>query len=88
MDGLIDSVQLGLAIWDATQTGTRQQTQTSWDDTSLVANDVTEQVAGNNNTVQRSWVLDHKHSRRVDEVGARLEMRVLVLHDALEGFPP
>jgi len=88
MDGLIDSVQLGLAIWDAAQTGTRQQTQTSWNDTSLVANDVTEQVAGNYNAVQRSWVFDHKHSCRVDEVSARLEMRILVLHDALKGFPP
>lgn len=88
MDWLIDTVDARLAIRDAAQTGTGEETQAPRNDTRFITNDITKQIAGDNNTVQRARVLDHKHSRRVDQMCARLQVRVLVLHDALERLSP
>ena len=85
---LVNTVQLGLAVRNTSQTGTGQETQATWNDTGLIGDNITEQVAGDNDTVQRPRVLDHEHSRRVDQMGARLQVRVLILHDTLERLPP
>ena len=88
MDRLVDTVATALAIRNTAQTGTGQQTQGARNDTSLVANDITEQVAGNNNTVQLTGILDHQHSSRVNEVVTEGNLRVLLLHHLVNNLTP
>lgn len=79
MDRLVDTVALALAIGNAAQTGTGQQTNASGDNTSLVADDVAEQVARHDDTVKASGVLDQNHSSTVDKLVLDLEIRELLL---------
>lgn len=88
MDRLVDSVALALAIWHTTQTGTRQQTNAAGDDTGLVADDVTKQVARHDDTVQRAWALHHQHGGGVDQLVLELELGELVLEQLRDGLPP
>lgn len=79
MNRLIDAVALALAVGDTAQTGTRQQTNAARNDTGLVRDNITKQVAGDDDTVEGSGVLDHDHGRRVDELVLNLEVRELAL---------
>ena len=85
---LVDAVHTGLSVWDTAQAGTRKQTQAARNDTGFITDDVTKEVARNNNSVKSPRVLDHEHGRGVDEMSAGLEVGELVLHDALEGLSP
>lgn len=88
VDGLVDAVALALAIRDTAQTGAGQQTQAAGDDGSLVGDDVAEEVAGNNNTVQGARVLDHDHGGTVNKLVAELELGELLLHDLGDYLSP
>lgn len=88
MDGLVDTVAAALSIGDTAQTGTGQQSQRARNDTSLVGNDITEQVASHNDTVQLTGVLDHQHSSRVNEVVTDGNLGVFLLHDLVNNLAP
>lgn len=79
MNRLVDAVALALAIRNAAQTGTGQETNRSRNNTSLVADDIAEKVAGNNNTVQASGVLDQDHSSAVNKLVLDGQVRELLL---------
>lgn len=85
---LIDTVDLVLAIGDTAQTGRGQQTQRARDDTGLITDDIAEQVARNDNTVQLAGVLDHEHGCGVDQVVSELQLRELLLQDFSHGLAP
>ena len=88
MNRLIDAVALAIAVRDAAQAGTGQQTDAARDDGSLVADDVTEQVAGNDDTVQGTRVLDHDHRRAVDQLVLQLQLGELLLEYFSDDLPP
>lgn len=88
MNRLVDTVDTALAIRDTAQTGTGQETQGTGDNTGFVADDITEEVAGNNNTVELAGVLDHEHSSRVDQVVTDLNLRELLSHDLSDDLAP
>lgn len=88
VDGLVDTVNAALAIRHTAQTGTGQQTKRTGNDTSLVADNITEQVARNNNTVQLTGILDHKHSGRVNQVVTDLNLRELLGHNLSNDLAP
>lgn len=88
MDRLVDTVDTALAIRNTAQTGTRKETQRTGDNTSLITDDITEQVASNNNTVQLTGVLDHEHSSGVNEVVTNGDLGVLLLHNLGDDLTP
>ena len=88
VDGLVDTVALALAVRDTTERSAGQQTQAAGDDGSLVRDDVAEQVAGDNNTVQSTRVLDQDHGSAVDELVTNLQLRELLLHDLGDDLSP
>lgn len=88
VDGLIDSVDFTLPVWDAAQTGTWQQPQASRDYARLVADDVPEQITRYNNAVQCSWILDHDHRRAVDQLMPQLQLRKLLCYHLAHHLPP
>lgn len=85
---LVDSVALALAVWQTTETSTGQQTNAAGDDTGLVANDITKQVARHDDSVQRTRALHHQHGGRVDQLVLELELGELVLEQLRDGLPP
>lgn len=88
MDGLVDAVALALAVGETTQTGARQQTKAAGDDAGLVADDITEQVARHDDTVQLAGALDHQHGGGVDELVLELQLGELVLEELGDSLPP
>lgn len=88
MDRLVDTIDLGLAIRHSSQTGTGEQAQRTGDNTGFVRDDVSKQIARNHNSIQLTRVLDHEHSRRIDQMVAQLQLRELVGHDLCDNFPP
>ena len=88
MDRLVDTVHPALAVGHTTQTSAGQQTQGAGDDTRLVTDDITEQVASHNNTIQLAWVLDHKHGSRVNEVVTNRHLRELLSHNLSNDLAP
>lgn len=88
MDRLVDTVDTALAIGDTAQTGTGQETQGTGDNTSLITDDITEQVASNDDTVQLAGVLDHKHSSGVNQVVTNLELGELLSHNLSDDLAP
>lgn len=88
VDGLVDAVDLGLAIGDGADTGAGKETQAAGDDAGLVGDDVAKEVAGDDDAVEGLGVLDHQHGGRVDEMVAKLELRELLLHDLSKDLPP
>jgi hypothetical protein len=88
VDGLVDTVALALAVGDTTERSAGQQTQTAGNDGSLVGDDVAEQVAGDNDTVQSTRVLDHDHGSAVDELMTNLQLREFLLHDLGDNLSP
>lgn len=85
---LVDTVNLALPIGNTTQTGTRKQTQRTRDNTRLVTDNITKQVASNNNTIQLPRVLDHNHSRRVNKLVPNLHLRELLLENLRHNLTP
>lgn len=88
MDRLVDTVDTALAVRNTAQTGTGQETQRAGDNTSLVADDITEEVAGDNDTVELAGVLDHEHGSGVDQVVTDLDLRELIGHDLSDDLAP
>lgn len=88
MNRLINTINATLPIGNTTQTSTRQQTQRTRDNTSLITNDITEQVTRNNNAVQLTGVLNHNHSSRVNQLVLNLQLRELLRHDLSDGLSP
>ena len=88
MDRLVYPANSRLAIRNPAQASTGQQSQTARDHTRLVADNIAKQVTGHNDAVQRARILHHQHSRRIDEVVAELQLRILLLHDLREHVPP
>lgn len=88
MDRLVNTVHLALAIGNAAQTGRGQQTQRAGNNTRFVADDITEQVASDDDAVQLARVLDHDHSSGVNQLVADLELRELLLHDLGDDLAP
>lgn len=88
MDRLVDTVDLALAVRDTAQTSGGQQTQGARDDAGLITDDVSKQVARDNDTVQLTGVLDHEHGRGVDQMVSVLQLRELLLHDFGHSLAP
>lgn len=65
VDGLVDTVAAVLSVGDAAATGARQQTYAAENDASLVTDDIAEQVARDDDTVEVGGVLDQHHGGRV-----------------------
>ena len=85
---LVDTIHLALTIGNTTQTSTGQKTQRPRDNTSLVTNDITKQVTGDDNPVQLARVLNHNHSRRVNQLMPDLHLRELLSHHLRHNLPP
>lgn len=88
MNRLVDTVDLGLSIRNTAQARTGQESQRAGDDARLITDDVTEQVASDNNTVKLPRLLDHDHGRGVNELVLDLELGELLGHDLRHGLPP
>ena len=88
MNGLVDAVALALSVGRSSKRSAGQEAEGAGDDGSLVGDDVAEQVAGHDDTVEGPRVLDHQHSSRVDQVVAELQLRELLLHDLRHNLAP
>lgn len=88
MNRLINTINPTLTIRDTTQTSTRQQSQRTRNNTSLITDDITEQVTRDNNAVQLTGVLNHNHSRRINKLVLNLQLWELLRHDLGDGLPP
>lgn len=88
VDGLVNAIALALSVWNAAQRCRGQQTQRARDNTGFVGDDVAKQVAGNDDAVEGSGVLDHDHGSRVDQLVAELELGELLLHNLRHDLPP
>jgi hypothetical protein len=88
VDGLVDAVALALAIRGCGERGAGQEAERARNDGGLVGDDVAEQVAGDDDTVEGTRVLDHQHSSRVNQVVAQLQLRELLLHDLGHDLAP
>lgn len=88
MNRLVDAVTFALAIWQSTETGTGQQTNAARDDTGLIADNVTKQVARHDYSVQCTGALHHQHGGGVDKLVLELELRKLGLEQLGDGLPP
>lgn len=87
MNRLVDTIA-ARAIWDAAQRRGREKTDGTGDDGCLVGDDVTEEVAGDDDTVERTGVLNHQHGCRVNEVVSELELGELLLHHLRHNLTP
>lgn len=88
MNRLIDTIDLGLSVRNAAQACAGQESQRTRDNAGFITDDVTEQVASDNNTVKLSRLLDHDHGRGVNELVLHLELGELLGHDLRHGLPP
>lgn len=87
VDWLVDTVAAA-AVWDAAEGSRGEKADGARDDGRLVGDDVTKQVASDNDAVQGTRVLDHQHGGRVDKVVANLQLRELVRHDLSHDLAP
>lgn len=88
MDRLINTIALAFAVRNTAQASAGKQTDAARNDGSLVADDVTEQVAGDDNAVQSRGLLDHEHSGAVNQLIGELQLGKLLLEDLMDNFPP
>lgn len=88
MDGLVDAVALALAVGDAAQTGTGQQSNAAGNDTRLVTDNVSEQVTRHNHTIKAGRVLDHDHGRTINKLMLDLEVGELLLKGLSHDLSP
>lgn len=88
VDGLVNSVAPALAVGDTAQARAGAEADTAGDDAGLVADDVAEQVAGDDDAVETAGVLDHDHGGAVDELVVEGELGELVGHDLGEDLTP
>ena len=61
VDGLVDAVALALAVGRCGERSTGKEAERAGDDGGLIGDDVAEQVAGDNHTVESARVLHHQH---------------------------
>lgn len=88
VDGFVDAVTQALAVGHAAQAGAGQQTQTSRDDRCLVGDDVSEQVGGDDDSVEGPRVLDHDHGGRVNQLVFEFQLGEFLLHGLGEDAAP
>jgi hypothetical protein len=88
VNGLVDAVALALSVGRGSKRGAGQKTEGARDDGGFVGDDVAEQIAGDNDTVEGTGVLDHQHSSRVNQMVAQLQLRELLLHDLGNDLAP
>lgn len=88
MDRLVDAVAAALAIGDPAQTCAGQQSDAARDNTGLVADDITEEVARDDDAIERARLLHQQHGGAVDQVVADLELGELVGDDVGDGLAP
>lgn len=85
---LVDTVTPVLPIRDAAQARAGAESDTPRDDAGPIADDVAEEVARNNYTIEAAWGLDHDHGRAVDELVVQLQLRELGLHGLGDDLAP
>ena len=85
---LINPTNLTFPIGHSIQTRTGQQAQTPRYHTRLITYNIPKQVARDDDPIQRPWVLDHQHSRTIDQMMPKLQLRKLVLHNLANHLPP
>lgn len=85
---LINTIALALPIRNTTQRSTRQKPNRPRNNRRLIANNITKQVAGDHHTVQRPRVLDHQHSRRVNQLVVHRQLRELLLKHLRHNLSP
>ena len=88
MDGLVDAVALALAVGDAAEGRRGEQADGAGDDRGLVGDDVAEQVAGDDDTVEGAGVLDQQHGGAVDQLVLELQLGELPADDLGDGLAP
>ena len=88
MNRLIDTVDLALPIGNPAQASAGQKTERSRDDTGFVADNITKQIAGDHDSVQLAWVLDHQHGGAINEVMAVFDLRELLVHNLGHDLSP
>jgi hypothetical protein len=76
------------SLRNAHQTRTRQQAQTARDNTRLIRDDVSKQITRDDNPIQLRRALDHKHSRRVNQLVLVLQLWKLGFHHSFKRLPP
>jgi hypothetical protein len=88
MNWLVYSIDSSLSVGQCRQACTRQQTQASWNNTCFIRNDIAKQVACDNDSIQRRWILDHDHCRRIDQLMLILELWEFICHDVCDCLAP
>ena len=74
VDRLIDTIAPALAVGDAAEAGGGAEANTAGDGACLVADDVAEEVVGDDDAVEGAGVLDHKEGGAVDELVLQREL--------------
>lgn len=88
VDRLVDAVAPALAVGDSAQTSAGAETDAAGDDAGLVADNVAEEVAGDDDAVEAGGVLDHDHGGAVDELVVELELGKLLGHGLGDNLAP
>jgi len=84
VDRFINDIALPLAIRDAPEARAGPQPNAARDDTCLVADDIAEQIASDDDAVESAWVLDHEHGGRVDELVLDFQLGELLSEDVVD----
>ena len=88
VDWLVDAVAFALAVEDAAQAGARQETDATRYDRGLVADDIAEEIASDDDAVETARVLDHDHSRAINQLMAELELGEFLGEDVGHDLAP
>lgn len=80
MDGLVNTIAPRLSIGNTAKASTWAEADAAGDNASLVADDVAEEVAGNDDAVEAAGVLDEDHGGAVDELVLESELGELAGH--------
>lgn len=88
VDGLVNTVALALAVGNAAQAGRREQADGAGDDRGLVRDDVAKEVAGDDDAVKGTGVLDEQHGGAVDELVLELKLGELLADDVGHSLAP
>jgi hypothetical protein len=88
VDGLINAITPALAVRDTAQARAGAEADTAGDDASFVADDIAEQIAGDDDAVEAAGVLDHDHGSTVNELVVEGELGELFGYDLGEDLAP
>ena len=76
------------AVWRGCEACARKETKGARNDRRFVADDVAEQVARDDNTIQRSGILYHQHRRAINQMMSQLQLRELFAHHIRDSLTP